>query len=159
MWTVAPPIIYFFRCNNCVFLLTLNIKKCVCLLITSPVPVEGKSSVCVICMKYRIIFYYHQPVRLCQIVLSYIANTSRTHARTGARTHTRVHVRAHAPARTPAHPHTHTHDCRCIAIRCQPTVTGRSAANNSRSLAFEINSGTGCQVSPRMWKFSRIKNC
>ena len=84
-----------------------------------------------------------------------------THARTNGRTHThactRVHTRAHAHARTPAHPHTHTHRRRCIAIRFQPTVTARSAGNNSGSLAFEINSGTGGQVSSEIWKFFAYK--
>ena len=75
-----------------------------------------------------------------------------THARTGARTH----MRAHAPARTPAHPPTHTHCHRCIAIRCQPTVTGRSAGNNSGSLTFEINSGTGGQVSSENLEVFRV---
>ena len=65
-------------------------------------PLRGYHSVCVISMKYRIIFYYHQPVSNSIIV--YIANTSHPHARTGAGTHTR----AHAPAPTPAHtPHTY----------------------------------------------------
>ena len=41
---------------------------------TSRVPVGGKSSVCLICMKYRIII-----LRLGEILLSYIAHTSRTH--------------------------------------------------------------------------------
>ena len=48
-------------------------------LVTSRVPVEGKSSVCVICMKYRIIILIIIN-SLGQILLSYIANTSRTHA-------------------------------------------------------------------------------
>ena len=81
-------------------------------------------------------------ISMCQIVLSYCKHL--THAHMNGRTHTR----AHAPARTPAHPHTHTHRRRCIAIRCQPTVTARSAGDNSGSLAFEINTGTGGQVSP-----------
>ena len=50
---------------------------------TSRVPVQGKSSVCAICMKYRIIILII--ISLGQILLSYtgcIANISRTHART-----------------------------------------------------------------------------
>ena len=63
---------------------------------TRRVPVEGKSSVCLICMKYRIIILIIIIISLGQIVLSYIANTSRTHAcqRTRA-THARVHT--HTP--------------------------------------------------------------
>ena len=39
-------------------------------------------------------------------------------------------------------------------------MTGRSAGNNSGSLAFEINSGTGRPGFPENLKvFSRIKNC
>ena len=49
--------------------------------------VEGKSSVCLICMKYRIIFLIIIIISLGQILLSYIANTSRTHARMYARTY------------------------------------------------------------------------
>ena len=72
---------------------------------TSRVPLEGKSSVCLICMKYRIIFVIIIIISLGQMLSSYIANTSRTHARTHERTH------AHACARTRANaciPSTHT---------------------------------------------------
>ena len=51
---------------------------------TSRVPVKGKSSVCVICMKYRIIILI-VIISLDQISLSYIANTSCTHTRAHAR--------------------------------------------------------------------------
>ena len=64
---------------------------------TSRVPVEGKSSVCVICMKYRIIVLIIIIISLGQIILSYMANTSRTHVR--MHTHTCVHTRACAQAR------------------------------------------------------------
>ena len=53
---------------------------------TSRVPVEEKSSVCLICMKYRIIILIIIIISLGKILLSYFANTSRTHARTHART-------------------------------------------------------------------------
>ena len=129
------------------------------LFITSRVPVEGKSSVCVICMKYRILFYYHQPVSNSIIVYGKHLMRARTHARTHARTNERAHAHACACTRADActPPHTHTHCRRCIGIRCQPTVTGRSAGNNSGSLAFEINSGTGGQASLRIWKFFAYK--
>ena len=68
---------------------------------TSRVPVEGKSSVCAISMKYRKIILIVIIIRLGQILLSYIVNTSRTHAHT----HTRIHSR------------THTHQSTTIAIQ------------------------------------------
>ena len=66
---------------------TKFILKCsnISIRLTSRVPVEGKSSVCVIYMKYRII------ISLGQILVSYIANTSRMHARI----HTRAHAHTH----------------------------------------------------------------
>ena len=81
---------------------------------TSRVPVEGKSSVCVICMKYRIIFYYHQPVSNSIIVYC------TPHAHTHERAHARTHTRAHACARTRAHSrerlHTPTHIHTAVAV-------------------------------------------
>ena len=67
---------------------------------TSRVPVEGKSSVCLICMKYRILILIIIIISLGNIILSssYIANTSRMHAR--------MHIRAHARGHTRAHTHT-----------------------------------------------------
>ena len=87
---------------------------------TSRVPVEGKSSVCLICMKYRIIFLIIIIISLGQILLSYIANTSRTNGRT----------HANACARTP-HTHTPSSPYRYSMGLCQPTVTVRSAGDNS----------------------------
>ena len=52
------------------------------------IPVEGKSSMCLICMKYRIIILIIIIISLGQIFLSYIANTTRTHVR--AHGHTAV---------------------------------------------------------------------
>ena len=65
---------------------------------TNRVPVEGKSSLCVICMKYRKMILIIIIISLGQILLSYIANTSRTHAR--MHTNTRAHTHAHPPATT-----------------------------------------------------------
>ena len=102
-------------------------------------PGERKSSVCLICMKYRILFLIIIIISLGQILLSYIANTSRMHARTHGRTysrkhaptHSRTHARANArthartEARVRTHPRegvhtppppTHTHHRRRIAI-------------------------------------------
>ena len=50
---------------------------------TSRVPVVGGSSVCMICMKYRRIILIIIIIIPGQILLSYIANTSRTHAHRG----------------------------------------------------------------------------
>ena len=148
-----PP--HVFKCHK--FQSAANIRFCsyfcpacsFCFLTftrTSRVPAEGTSSVCLICMKYRIIFLIIIIISLGQILLSYIANTSRTH------THP---VHTHPP---------HTHRRRRIAIRwvctqpspyrysmglCQPTVTARGTGDNSWSLAIEINTGTGGPVSPR----------
>ena len=132
-----------------IYYLPINVNN-VCLrhiIYTSRVPVEGKSSVCLICMKYRIIILIIIIISLGQILLSYIANTSRTHAHTRVRTH--PHECVHSPP--------YMHRRRRIAIRCQPTVTACSAGDNSGSLAFEINTGTGDQVSPRFWVFFSYK--
>ena len=112
--------------------------------VTSRLPVERKSSVCVICRKYRILILISIISSLGQILLSYTANTSlshtrthartRTHTRTHARTnthtctHTRVrtHARMHARARTRARTHTHRRrrsGCCCSMGRWRPTVT------------------------------------
>ena len=80
--------------------------------ITSRVHVEGKSSVCLICIKYKIIFLIIIIISLGQILLLYIANTSRMHTRTHTCTHLHTHAcactRANACTHTPP-PHTHTH--------------------------------------------------
>ena len=55
-------------------------------------PVEGKPSVCLICMKYRILILILIIISLGQILLTYIANTSRTHAHACANTHTHKHT-------------------------------------------------------------------
>ena len=56
------------------------------------VPVEGKSSVCLTCIKYMLIILISIIINLGEILLSYIANTSRTHARTRAHTYSHAHV-------------------------------------------------------------------
>ena len=67
------------------------------IILSRRVPVWKKSSVCLICMKYRIIILIIIIISLGKISLSYIANTSRTHACT--------HARAHSRKRTPHAPH------------------------------------------------------
>ena len=61
--------------HSCVWTQTLNQLP-----FTSRVPVGGKSSVCLICMKYRIIILIIIIKRLGEILLSYIAQPH--HART-----------------------------------------------------------------------------
>ena len=90
------------------------------LLLLAGIPVEGKSSVCLICMKYRIIILIIFFISLGQILLSYIANTSRTHA----------HACAHVHAR--AHKHIPVAPIQVNAIRWRPTMTARSAGIHSR---------------------------
>ena len=57
-------------------------------------------------MKYRKMILIIIIISLGQILLSYMANTSRTHACTHARTHACTHTITHAHTR--AHAHTHT---------------------------------------------------
>ena len=63
---------------------------------------------------------------------------------TRAQTDARTRVRTHPRERVHTYTHPHTHRRRRTAI-----VTGRSAGDNSWSLAIEINTGTGGPVSPR----------
>ena len=92
---------------------------------------------CVICMKHRIIFYYHQPVSNSIIV--YCKHL--THARTRERAHAHVCARTRANASTPPHAYTPPSLYRYSmpANRDGPLISG--------SLSFEINTGTGGQVS------------
>ena len=65
--------------NNC-GLLTANRDRQADLrriIYTSRVPVEGKSSVCVICMKYRIILYHYEPGS--NIIIVYCKHITRAH--------------------------------------------------------------------------------
>ena len=79
-----------------------------------------------------------------QIFLSYIANTSRTHARTHARAHT--HRRRRLTA------------IQAIAIRWRPTNRdGPLRLRQCRSLAIQINTRTGDPIYPRFWKFFEYK--
>ena len=80
------------------------------------VPVEGKSSVCLTCMKYMLIILIIIIINLGEILLSYIANTSRTHARTHSRTHVRARACTHAQ-------NTHRRLRSDSMRRCRPSVT------------------------------------
>ena len=73
---------------------------------------------CLICMKYIII------ISLCKISLSYIANTSRTHACT--------HARSHSRTRTP--PPT-TVAVRCISVPNHDSVVRRTAFDAGETMA------------------------
>ena len=76
-----------------------KIQNSCCYGLTSRVPDEGKSSVCLICMKYRIIIVIVIIISMGQTLLSYIANTSHTHARMHPRVHALTHVRVHTHRR------------------------------------------------------------
>ena len=76
------------------------------------IPVDGKSSECLICMKYMIIILIIIIISLGQIFIFYrILQThhacthARAHTRTRVRTQARIHARAHAHAHTRAHIH------------------------------------------------------
>ena len=64
---------------------------------TRRVPVEGKSSVCLICMKYRIIILIIIIISLGQIFVSLQTRYARPHApmRTHARSGMREHIHTH----------------------------------------------------------------
>ena len=64
---------------------------------TSRIPVEGKALVCLICVRYRIIILIIIIISLGQILLSYIENTSRTHARARTHIYTRASTYTHTP--------------------------------------------------------------
>ena len=82
----------------------------VSIICTSWVPVEGKSSVCLICMKYRIIILLIIIISLGEIIIVYCKHImqARTLERAHASTHARarMHTRAHRRARTRVHTHT-----------------------------------------------------
>ena len=109
---------------------------------TSRVPVEGKSSVYLICMKYRIIIKIIIIISLGQILLSYIANTLRTHAR--------MHMRARA--------YTHRHRRRTrYRYSLAPSRDGPLRWRQCRSLAIEINTRAGDPISPNVLDVSAYK--
>ena len=78
---------------------------------------------CLICMKYRIIILIIIIISMGKISLSYIANTSRTHART------------HAPTREHAHPTRTTVAVRCIGAPNQSIMAGRTAFDAGEIMA------------------------
>ena len=111
--TLTMSVLRLSFCTFCDYeLFKLNSELC----INHTSLIEGKLSVCLICMNYRI-FLIIIIISLGQILLSYIANTSRTHARTRANTP--------LPTHTPQSPYRYSMDL------CQPTVTAHSAGDNS----------------------------
>ena len=112
---------------------------------------------CLICMKYIILFLIIIIISLGQILVSYIANTSRTHERTNGP------ACAHAPARTraytPSHTHTPSLPYRYSMGLCQPTVRARSAGDNSWSLAIETNTALAVRFPRGFECFSHIQKC
>ena len=118
------------------------------------IPVEGKSSVCLICMKldhhfnysciiiislgqiffYRILQTHH--ARAHTLTRAHICAHMRTHVHTRAHTCTHVHTRAHTcthvhtRAHTCTHVHTRAHTCTHVHTRAhtQPSPPSPSAA-------------------------------
>ena len=119
------------------------------------IPVEGKSSVCLICINnYRIIILITGVLSLSAWVKYFYRILQTHHART--RAHTRTHIRAHTC--------THTHRRRCltavqaIAIRWRPTNRdGPLRLRQCRSLAIQITTRTGDPIYQRFWKFFAYK--
>ena len=105
---------------------------------TRRVPVDGKSSVCLSCMKYRIIILIIVIISLGQILLSYIADTSRTHARTCMREH-RPPLYRLAPF-----------------VGAQPWRPA-PLAFIAGSRVIQINTRAGHSISPRFWMFFAYK--
>ena len=114
------------------------------LYILAGIPAEGKSSVCLICMKYRItmcrtawIKYFHSILHI---------------------THARMHGRTHAHTREP--PHT-TVAVRCFGAPNHDYVVGRTLSDAGETMAdrrlIEINRRTGYPISQRFWKFFAYK--
>ena len=75
---------------------------------TSQVPVEGKSSVCAISMKYMKMITIIIIISLGKILLSYIYGKHTTY------THTHTHTREHAHTNPPPSPS----GCRCSMGQC-----------------------------------------
>ena len=119
------------------------------LIITRRVPVEGKSSVCLICMKYRIIILIIIIISLGQILLSYIANTSRTHACQ----RTRAHASASTHKDTPPSPPPYRS---ALFIGAHPWWPA-PLAFTARRWVIEINNTRYPPDFPKNLSFSRIK--
>ena len=106
------------------------------------IPVEGKSSECLIRMKYRIIILIIIIISLGQIFYR-IRQTHHactyarayTHTHTRVRTHACTHVPTHTQPSPPSPPSPSA--AQAIAIRCRPTVTVRSDGDNADRWLFK----------------------
>ena len=128
------------------------------IMITSRVPVEGKSSVCAISMKCRKMILIIIIISLGQILLSYIANTSRTHACMQA--HTCTHAFVHTDS--PTH-HNHRSGCRCSMRSTMNEVNAPFspvplAMNGHSVLHSNKQSHMRRSIRDSFGYFSRIKN-
>ena len=103
---------------------------------------------CLICMKYRIIILIIIIISLSQILLSYIANTSRTCAC--------APTRAHACAST--HPPPSPPYRLALFVGAQPWRPA-SLAFITGSRVIQINTRAGHPISPRFWMFFAYKKC
>ena len=121
------------------------------IMFTNRVPVDGKSSVCLICMKYTIIIFIIIFISLGQILLSYIENTSRTHAlaRTRARTHARTHTRTHT--------HRRTFQVSAVRFAAAPNRDGPFRCRQWASLFHSNNHTRGRSGFPRFCVFFAYK--
>ena len=123
---------------------------------TSLVPVEGKSSVCLICMKYMIIILINIIIiSLGEILLSYIAQHI-----THARTHTCIHAHVRTHVHICMHVHTHTHTPPSPFRFDVSVAPKRDEVNAPFSLAFmagswvmKINTRAGDPIFQRFWMF------
>ena len=97
-------------------------------------------------------------ISLGQIFLSYIANTSCTHAGTHSRAHTRAHTHAHTHEHTCTHSRRHHPPHRLSLFGgAQPTVTARSACYNAGRWPFKSTHELATRFTRGFGSFSRIK--
>ena len=139
---------------KCLCYLKLQWKFCLMVMViicTRRVPVEGKSSVCLICINnYRIIILITGVLSLSAWV-KYCYRILQIH-------HARAHTRTHAHACTHTYAHTCTHTAvtavQAIALRSHPTNRdGPLRLRQCCRLAIQINTRTGDPIYPRFWKF------
>ena len=118
------------------------------------IPVEGKSSECLICMKYRIILIIII-ISLGQIFYRILQTH---HACTHARVHTRT--RAHACTRTHTHAHTAVITVRhtCYRYSVSPNRDGPLRLRQCRTLSIQITTCTGDPITRIFWMFFAYKN-
>ena len=127
-------------------------------LLLAGIPVEGKSSMCLICINnYTIlILITGRPILSLSARVKYIR--AHTRAYTRAQTCTNVHTCAH----TCTHVHTHRRHrltaVHAIAIRWRPTNRdGRSACDNAGRWPFKLKHELATRFTRGFGSFSRIK--